>query len=719
MSQKARLLILILYIGILLAANFIAFNQLLPINGAKGLWFYSGFASLLLGNLLVTPYFTKPVDAISYAVVAITALYSAHDWNNWILADRIAFSAVLLFSTAVIVIGFITILTKDNETHRGREWSNTFRILSDFVGNETVVFSSIILFALIVFHRQSATEMFVITLAWVITVVLKPDQHIVIFCNRIKKIWQDTFSSEIIGDVAAYQTPNIALVRQRSNNSVRFGEAVIFRDPHAPTKVGVALDYVGRDESLLLRTMVFDVPDSCSETVSVACKLIPENTMGRCDQLLSNPIIREAMPIFGQLQDFVGIVTTETSIETLYFEVVKEANLEEGKLVQVSIKGEPVLYQVIEGFTKEEVVFQKNTFGFARAQAQKIGTWDEREKKFNPAKWIPCINAPVFLKSMDAHESDIAVIGHFPGSSYNVRIKSVSYLVTHNTAILGILGVGKSMLSIELVERMISENVKVICLDLTNQYAQELVDFYDAAGEETKERHLIAVGMAGEHAVCQNVENGGSIKQFAATIEAELEEFINVSSNTLKIYNPARFTVWRQDSKPFSGNASMATLTPTEITQIVSEAALKIAQRSGMTDRAKICLVYEEAHSLVPEWNSIAAEGDRAATNGTARAILQGRKYGLGCLLITQRTANVTKTILNQCNTIFAMRTFDETGKDFLANYIGKGYSNILSSLEERHAVFFGKASSCDNPVLIRLNDRDDFRRSFRASRQT
>jgi DNA helicase HerA-like ATPase len=152
------------------------------------------------------------------------------------------------------------------------------------------------------------------------------------------------------------------------------------------------------------------------------------------------------------------------------------------------------------------------------------------------------------------------------------------------------------------------------------------------------------------------------------------------------------------------------------MTHIVSEAALELAQKLGMADdgKAKICLVYEEAHSLVPEWNSTASEGDKTATNGTARAILQGRKYGMGCLLITQRTANVTKTILNQCNTIFAMRSFDETGQKFLADYIGKDYAEKLSLLQERHAVFFGKASSCENPVLIRLNDRKDFLKVFR-----
>jgi len=60
------------------------------------------------------------------------------------------------------------------------------------------------------------------------------------------------------------------------------------------------------------------------------------------------------------------------------------------------------------------------------------------------------------------------------------------------------------------------------------------------------------------------------------------------------------------------------------------------------------------------------------------------------------------------------MRTFDDTGKAFLTNYIGSEYTDRLSSIEERQAVFYGKASSCENPVLIRLNDRDKFIEAFR-----
>ena len=138
-----------------------------------------------------------------------------------------------------------------------------------------------------------------------------------------------------------------------------------------------------------------------------------------------------------------------------------------------------------------------------------------------------------------------------------------------------------------------------------------------------------------------------------------------------------------------------------------------------MRDTAKVCIVFEEAHSLVPEFNNLTVESDKHAVAGTARAILQGRKYGMGCLLISQRTANVTKTILNQCNSIFAFRTFDDTGMAFLENYMGPDYAHVLPSLEERHAVFFGKASSCENPVLMRVNDRADFIARFRAKHPT
>jgi uncharacterized protein len=260
----------------------------------------------------------------------------------------------------------------------------------------------------------------------------------------------------------------------------------------------------------------------------------------------------------------------------------------------------------------------------------------------------------------------------------------------------------------------------VVVLDLTSQYADELKPFHSRDEEEHAAQTLREAGDRDREAWKENPEEGGSIAHLAAAIRDDLKTFFE-SDRPLKIYNPARITASKQESEPKSYNvggqwrrgAALWTISSVEVTRLITEAALEIVQ-GEMSSTARLCLVFEEAHSLIPEWNAVASDSDRIATNATARAILQGRKYGLGCIVVTQRTASVTKTILNQCNSVFAMRTFDETGKEFLANYVGRDYANALQGLGERQAVFFGKASSCANPVLIRLNDRDAFQKAFR-----
>ena len=97
---------------------------------------------------------------------------------------------------------------------------------------------------------------------------------------------------------------------------------------------------------------------------------------------------------------------------------------------------------------------------------------------------------------------------------------------------------------------------------------------------------------------------------------------------------------------------------------------------------------------------------------------MQGRKYGLGTLLVTQRTANVTKSILNQCNTIFGLQVFDATGMEFLGNYIGDDYAALLSTLPFRHCIAYGRGIAAKSPMIIELNDRDIFRNNFEIQRR-
>ena len=695
LRQSTRLYILITEITILCFASFLAFNQWIPPSGNKGFWFYAAMLSLLLGSRIITPFFHKPADVISYSIPAFIALFLVNDWPNWKPDERIVFTIASVYCVIAALASFVAILTKDNRKAAVVRVSNTLRVLVDIIGSPRAIFSFVMLFALYVFHREAPRELIWISMAWFVTVALSPMEMIVKLFKRLRLLWSPEFPAEILGEVVAYQNPGIILIRQKKVESPMFGRPLLINDPHSPGRIALALDYIGRDEGMLLRGISLNA--SLTNNLNPkAFENLPENVVVGIDKANIKCEDKRSAAILDEMESFVGIVAPEASIERLYFEVIKEDDLEEGRLIKTFIGNKQVLYQIVNGLTKEEIVHQKNTYGYARAQAQKIGIWDENEKRFIIATWLPKLNTPVFLKSEESFRYSVDAIGHFPKSNYTVGIKNIHELVTHNTAILGILGIGKSMLSIELVERIITAGIKVICLDLTNQYAKELSDFYDLAYDKSRIQTIIEAGYQDQNNWNEDPEKGGSIPNFLKAIYDDLQEFFNpINLRMLKIYNPSQLFATKQISEPKSFNvggqwhrkAALWTISPVEVTRIISECALSLLQ-DEMTDKARACLIYEEAHSLVPEWNTVAVEGDKIATSGTARAILQGRKYGLGCLLISQRTANVTKTILNQCNTIFAMRSFDETGKEFLSNYIGKDYTSILSSLPERHAVF-------------------------------
>jgi hypothetical protein len=692
----------------------------IPPTTERGIWFYAALAALLLGSLLVTPFFTKPADAISYAVASAVALLAVNTWDSAGTSgfDRFTWSVALLYVLLVLVAAILSIALKDSSRPFVQKAARSGLLLADTAGSPRAIFSVVFFFALITYHRAVAREYIIIGLAWALFVGLRPLETIVVLWRRWRTVWATQQDLARFGDVVGHETPGLILIREDADSSTKLGDMLVARTESGQPGLAIALDHVGFASGRWLRAIHLGsagINQDPQLDVPIA-RSVAEGSVFRADDGAVNGDAKAFAD--DARRRLIGLVAPDTNVGQLQIELVRaDLDLQEGSLVGVEIQGRPVLYQVIKGITKEEILQEKNTRGFVRAQAKKIGFWNVDRRSFDPVPWLPQPNRAVLLVRPQQETAAKDAIGYFPGTTYPVSIDP-HLLATHNSAILGILGVGKSFLALELVERMIHAGIKVVCLDLTNQYAKELGKFLDATAEQTIVDELKSIGPAGKSNVKKNVEEGGSIRGFTAKIKEQLEVFLNPdNAQKLRVLNPVQFEVWRQDSKPYGDQASMATLTPTEITRIITESVLEVLQAQGMTDLARCCLVYEEAHSLIPEWNAVASDGDKTATNGTAKAILQGRKFGLGCLVITQRTANVTKSILNQCNTVFGLRVFDATGMEFLKNYIGDDYAGVLSTLEDRHAVVFGRASSCRDPVLTRLNDRADFIRVFRDPR--
>jgi hypothetical protein len=719
-GQKARVAMLIGYVAVLLCVSRIALGVWFPPFSQRGLWFYSGIAAVVLGSLLVTPFFSKPADTISYVVAALLGVLAAPPLSSEFVGGFL-WIVTITFNVVILVVSLSAIALKDSTTPNKYKWSRSLFFFSATLGTPRIVFSSLFFYAIFTFHRSIPREYLAITAAWVFLIALKPFELATYILSRLSAIWGDSRLSVKHGVVTGQQFPNIILVQQTESDSLSRGDLIVVQGSDGNPSVALTLDQIGFAGGIWHRT--FQFPISVTESVyhiDAATRIgLRHGLVFRVDRQLLGETLK-TVELWRGRDRLVGIVAPSTDVTQLEFEVIRsDVDLQEGRLVETSINSRTVLYQIINGLTREEILQQKNTRSFVIARGRKIGFWNSDTKRLQTASWVPQPNAPVYLAASIDCKLDPKAVGFFPNTDYHLGVDP-DLLVTHNAAVLGILGSGKTFLTLELVERVVWSGAKVICLDMTDQYSVELSPFYRADDLQAEIARLKEIGAQGKTSFSQNVEEGGSLIRFRAELKTILSTFMDPgqSENRVKTLNPAQFEVWRQDSKPYNNIASMASLTVVEITRVITEVCLEIAQAQGMTNTARYCLVFEEAHLLIPEWNSVAVEGDRVACNGTSKAILQGRKFGLGCIAVTQRTANITKSILNQCNTVFALRTYDATGIEFLKHYIGEDYAKILSVLEDRHCVVFGRASSCKDPALIRLNERADLLRLLRQNRE-
>lgn len=86
-----------------------------------------------------------------------------------------------------------------------------------------------------------------------------------------------------------------------------------------------------------------------------------------------------------------------------------------------------------------------------------------------------------------------------------------------------------------------------------------------------------------------------------------------------------------------------------------------------------------------------------------AQIALQGRKYKVGLLVLAQRTATVSKTVLTQCNTIVSFSCFDDTSLGFVENYFGKTHMSAIPNLQFLQAVMFGKGVKSQRPIIVQI----------------
>jgi DNA helicase HerA-like ATPase len=132
----------------------------------------------------------------------------------------------------------------------------------------------------------------------------------------------------------------------------------------------------------------------------------------------------------------------------------------------------------------------------------------------------------------------------------------------------------------------------------------------------------------------------------------------------------------------------------------------KVYQTTEERKHDPIVLVCEEAHRYVPD----RGEAEYAAAQSSIRRIArEGRKYGIGLLLVSQRPADVESTVISQCGTWLVLRLTNASDQQHVARFLPDGLSGMtksLPNLAQQEAIFVGEGAAM--PARIRIRDLKD-----------
>lgn len=115
-----------------------------------------------------------------------------------------------------------------------------------------------------------------------------------------------------------------------------------------------------------------------------------------------------------------------------------------------------------------------------------------------------------------------------------------------------------------------------------------------------------------------------------------------------------------------------------------------------------LLLLMEEAHNYL--------NNEGSALTIVQKIVKEGRKYGIGAMIVSQRPSEVNSTILSQCGTFFALRLANATDRGHITSAVTdnlEGLTSMLPILRTGEAIILGEAVKLPMRTLIDAPPKD------------
>ena len=170
------------------------------------------------------------------------------------------------------------------------------------------------------------------------------------------------------------------------------------------------------------------------------------------------------------------------------------------------------------------------------------------------------------------------------------------------------------------------------------------------------------------------------------------------------------------DNKGENGSTTIIdlSLVPTEVIHIVvaviARMVFEALQRYRKINQVALptVLVMEEAHTFIKRYKEDVENQDAASVccQVFEKIAREGRKFGLGLVLSSQRPSELSPTVLSQCNSYILHRISNDRDQELVNRLVPdnlKGLLRELPSLPSQNAILLGWASEL--PFLVKMND--------------
>jgi len=702
-----RLVALTGYVIILTIASYLITGIWIPTGGLESAWYFASIG-LLFFTELSAPFFVPPRDSLANSVTSALllatldlrvagVLLSQLDTFRWISFALTVFTAF----ASMVAIALYPRTQLANSTRsvisRVAYWTSTR------LGRGQIVFTPVILISIAGGHQGVPIQQISLLLVWAVLVFMEPVDFIIAGIKEIRHLRSGNSRPIGIGEIQRVDDPGILRVKLDNPDSWKRDTIHIACMSDSRQLEVIPLFTQLHEEEIVGTGICHQRPTSSVRSASPGIVYSVDDARGLDEVLLE-------MCGSNTPAELIGFIVENSEISIIRFEVSSAVDLEEGSLVFVNQAGNHVHYQIINAKTDEEV-FSTNPRGTHIAHAAQLGIL-EADRGFNAYPWLPSMNAPVFLikggeivdSDEDVDEDDFE-LGVVPNSNIPVCAR-FSDMIEYHTAILGVTGMGKTELAFDVIRHAYNAGVKVFCVDFTGEYKPRLSDLKPqdlglepARASELQERLF-------------DVEEG----QYAAGDEKQaLREFIGEIAPEVQ----DQITGFLEPAGAAIGIFELDEIANTKATLRATELYLSSIFRWARRNKRKrqILLILEEAHTVIPEVNLYTR--DRVETGAVVgrmgQIALQGRKYGVGILLISQRTALVSKTLLSQCNTVITFAMHDETGLNYLSNVFSSDHVRAIPNLAFLQAVGFGKAIRSSRPIIFQIPESEEKRKASEA----